>query len=79
MKKLTGTIVSTKMPKTVVVEIQRTITHPLYKKAIARSNRIKAHTDETLQVGDTVQLIATRPISKQKHYRVEKVLKTHAK
>lgn len=74
MKTLVGTIVSNKMQQTVVVAIKRRFTHPLYKKAMWRTSRIKAQTDKALQIGDVVKLSASAPISRQKHYVVSEVL-----
>ncbi len=72
---LTGTVVSDKMEKTVVVRIDRRVIHPLYKKIITRSKKYAAH-DETnnLVVGDMVRIRECRPISRNKHFEViEKV------
>ncbi len=72
---LTGTVVSDKMEKTVVVRIDRRVMHPLYKKIITRSKKYAAH-DETnnLVVGDMVRIRECRPISRNKHFEViEKV------
>ncbi len=79
MKKLKGTVVSTKMSKTVVIEIRKTRLHPLYKKIVSQIKKIKAHTDKPLVVGDVVIIVPTRPISKEKHYRVSEVLTPAAK
>lgn len=66
-----GKIVSTKMAKTVIVEVVRTRAHPVYKKAVRRSKRFAAHnTFENIGVGDTVRLAETRPMSKTKHFKV---------
>ncbi|MBP5303696.1 MAG: 30S ribosomal protein S17 [Clostridia bacterium] len=75
-KTRTGTVVSDKMDKTVVVAIIDNVRHPLYKKIIKRTVRIKAH-DENNQchVGDRVSIMETRPISKDKRWRVVEVLK----
>ncbi len=75
-KTRTGTVVSDKMDKTVVVAIVDNVRHPLYKKIIKRTVRIKAH-DENNQchVGDRVSIMETRPISKDKHWRVVEILK----
>ena len=74
-KTLIGTVVSDKMDKTVVVLVERLVKHPVYKKYIRRRKRFAAH-DETnvCQVGDTVLIRQSRPISKHKHWRVSKVL-----
>ena len=72
---LTGTVVSDKMDKTVVVRIDRRVMHPLYKKIITRSKKYSAH-DETnnLSVGDMVRIRECRPISRSKRFEViEKV------
>jgi len=70
-KKITGTVVSTKMNKTVVVLSNRFIKHPKYGKYIKRSKRYKAH-DETdaHKVGEVITIEECRPISKDKHFRV---------
>ena len=69
----TGTVLKSKMNKTVVVEVERLIKHPMYKKIMRRTKRIKAHNENlTLQVGDRVKIESTRPISKEKHYKVVK-------
>jgi small subunit ribosomal protein S17 len=70
-----GIVVSDKMDKTVVVEVQRRTTHPLYRKTVTRSSRLHAH-DETneLHVGDRVRVAETRPLSKTKRWRVVDVL-----
>lgn len=74
MKGLIGKIVSTKMNKTVVVECESTYTHPLYKKAIRQHNRLKAHSEKTLQLGDTVRIVQTRPMSRDTHFKVSEVI-----
>lgn len=75
MKKLKGRIVSQKMSKTVVVEFNKVRIHPIYKKRIKRTKRIAAHSDKQHAVGDVVTIIETRPLSKNKHYRVLEVTK----
>ncbi len=74
-KTRTGKVVSDKMDKTVVVAIIDNVRHPLYKKIIKRTVRIKAH-DEANEcgVGDTVEIMETRPLSKDKRWRVATVL-----
>ena len=66
-----GRVVSDKMDKTVVVLVERRTTHPLYHKTVTRSERLHAH-DETndVNVGDTVRIAETRPLSKTKRWRV---------
>ena len=70
-----GKVVSDKMDKTVVVSIQDNVKHPLYKKIINRTVTLKAH-DENNQcgVGDRVRMMETRPLSKDKHWRVCEIL-----
>ncbi len=66
-----GKVVSTKMQKTVVVEVERTFRHPLYKKIIRRQKRFKAHNEKfDLKEGDFIKIRETRPISKDKHFLV---------
>lgn len=74
-KILTGKVVSTKMDKTVVVEIERAFRHPLYRKAMKRHKRIKAHVTSDMKVsdGDVVDIEETAPISKEKSFKVIKV------
>lgn len=70
-----GTVVSDKMDKTVVIAIASSVKHPLYKKIIKRTVKLKAH-DETnaCGVGDRVEIMETRPISKDKHWRVVEIV-----
>jgi small subunit ribosomal protein S17 len=70
-----GRVVSDKMNKTVVVEIERSVIHPLYRKVLRRVTTFKAHDeDNTCKVGDRVRMVETRPISKDKHMRVVEVV-----
>ena len=70
-----GVVVSNKMDKTVVVSIVEKYKHPLYKKTVTRTKRYKAH-DENNEcgVGDTVEIVETRPISKDKCWRVNRIV-----
>ena len=70
-----GVVVSDKMDKTVLVRIDRRVRHPLYKKTVARSNKLAAH-DETndAHVGDTVRIMETRRLSKSKRWRVVEIV-----
>jgi small subunit ribosomal protein S17 len=70
-----GTVVSDKMEKSVVVEVRRTVQHPLYKKYIQKRSRFVAH-DENNQcaVGDKVRIVETRPLSKSKRWRIREKL-----
>jgi len=70
-----GMVISDKMDKTVVVEVKRLVAHPLYHKIIRRRVKIKAHDPQnTCQVGDKVLLEETRPISRDKHWRIKQIL-----
>lgn len=70
-----GTVVSDKMDKTVVVAIKDNVKHPLYKKIIKRTTKYKAHDElNACHEGDIVQIMETRPLSKDKNWRVVKVI-----
>ena len=70
-----GTVVSDKMDKTVVVAIEDSVRHPLYKKIIKRTVKFKAHDElNACGVGDTVEIMETRPLSKDKNWRVSKII-----
>ena len=69
-----GVVVSNKMQKTVVVEVQRRVLHPLYHKVVSKRTRIKAHTLEQIEVGSVVEIISTRPISRDKSHRVFRIV-----
>ena len=70
-----GLVVSDKMEKTVVVAVTRQFPHPLYKKIIKRTKRYKAHDEENAcGVGDLVRISESRPLSKDKRWRVQTIL-----
>jgi small subunit ribosomal protein S17 len=70
-----GSVVSNKMQKTVVVAVSRSVVHPIYKKVLKRVTRLKAHDESGMcKVGDRVKLIQTRPLSKDKSWRVVQVM-----
>ncbi|MDE3034704.1 MAG: 30S ribosomal protein S17 [Nitrospirota bacterium] len=70
-----GNVVSNKMNKTVVVAVDRFVSHPVYRKVMRRVTRLKAHDEQnSCKVGDRVRLIETRPISKDKHWRVIEIV-----
>ena len=70
-----GYVVSDKMDKTIVVNIERRTTHPLYRKTVVRSERLKAHDEQNdVKVGDLVRIIETRPTSKTKRWRLLDVI-----
>ncbi|MDA8113779.1 MAG: 30S ribosomal protein S17 [Acidithiobacillus sp.] len=74
-RSLVGTVVSNLMDKTIVVNVERRIQHPLYKKYIRRSKKFHAHDAEnTCRIGDTVKIEECRPLSKTKSWRLVKVL-----
>ena len=71
----TGTVVSDKMQKTVVVAIERRVPHPVYGKMVTRTKRVKAHDEEnSAKAGDTVRIMETRPLSKDKRWRVVEII-----
>lgn len=71
IKTFTGKVVSLKMQGTAVVEVEREVTHPLYKKILRRSKRYKVDTNsQEVNVGDSVKIVETRPISKNKFFRI---------
>ena len=74
-RRMIGVVTSNKMTKTVVVEISRTFRHPLYRKVVHLSKRVKAHDELGCQIGDQVQIVESRPISRDKRWVVETVLK----
>lgn len=66
-----GIVLSNKMQKTVVVRVDRTMRHPLYDKIVTRSKRYYAHCeDSSVKIGDKVQIVETRPLSRLKRWRV---------
>ena len=74
-KERVGIVVSDKMDKTVVVAITDKAKHPIYKKTITRTKRFKAHDEENAcGVGDTVRIIETRKLSKDKNWRVAEIV-----
>jgi small subunit ribosomal protein S17 len=74
-RRLIGVVTSNKMMKTVVVEISRTFRHPLYKKVVHTSKRVKAQDELGCQIGDEVQIVETRPLSHDKRWVVETIIK----
>lgn len=73
-RRLTGVVTSTKMEKTVVVEISRTYRHKLYKKVVRSKKNIMAHDELGCQLGDHVRIVESRPISKHKRWVVGEIL-----
>ena len=74
-KTRTGKVVSDKMDKTIVVAIEDSVQHPLYKKVIKRTYKLKAHDENNeCRVGDKVKVMETRPLSKDKRWRLVEVI-----
>ncbi len=69
-----GVVASNKMEKTVVITLSRNFQHPLYGKTVRKSSRLKAHDELSCDVGDTVEVMETRPISKEVHWRVIRIV-----
>ena len=74
-KQRTGVVVSDKMDKTIVVAIKTKVKHPLYGKTVNRTTRLKAHDEKNeCGVGDRVRVMETRPLSKDKRWRVAEII-----
>ena len=74
-KTMIGTVVSDKMDKTIVVAVETMVKHPIYKKTVKRTYKLKAHDEENnCKVGDKVKVMETRPLSKDKRWRVVEIL-----
>ncbi|EKD69567.1 MAG: 30S ribosomal protein S17 [uncultured bacterium] len=72
-----GVVKSNKMQKTVVVSVEKSVKHPLYKKILKRTKNLKAHDENNkCQIGDQVLIAETRPLSKDKCWRVVEILKS---
>jgi small subunit ribosomal protein S17 len=69
-----GTVVSTKMQKTVVVLIETKVKHPLYKKLISRSKKIKAHDEIGVKLGQKVKIVEVKPYSRDVNFKVTEVI-----
>ena len=70
-KTMIGTVVSDKMDKTIVVAVEDSVSHPIYKKTVKRTYKLKAHDEANeCKVGDRVEVMETRPLSKDKRWRV---------
>lgn len=78
-KTLVGVVFSDKMDKTVVVRVNRLVLHPIYKKYIRKKKKVKAHDEKNeCRIGDKVLLIETRPLSKEKRWRVKEIVERTA-
>jgi small subunit ribosomal protein S17 len=74
-KTRTGRVVSDKMDKTIVVAVEDHVKHPLYKKIVKRTYKLKAHDENNeCKVGDTVKVMETRPLSKDKRWRLVEIM-----
>ena len=74
-KTRTGHVVSNKMDKTIVVAVEDHVKHPLYKKIVKRTYKLKAHDENNeANIGDTVPVMETRPLSKDKRWRLVKII-----
>ena len=74
-----GQVVSTKMAKTVVVEVSRRVPHPLYKRIVSKRKKFYAHDEESsARMGDIVRIVECRPLSRLKHWRLAEVIRRAA-
>ena len=74
-KVMIGIVTSDKMDKTVVVSVQTNVKHPMYKKIVKRTYQLKAHDEENIcKMGDKVKVMETRPLSKDKRWRVVEIV-----
>ncbi len=74
-KTMVGTVVSDKMDKTVVIAVETNVRHPIYKKTVKRTYKLKAHNEENdCKVGDKVKVMETKPLSKDKRWRVVEIV-----
>jgi small subunit ribosomal protein S17 len=78
-RRINGVVVSNKMQKTVVVEITRRYRHPLYHKVITSGKRVFAHDELECNVGDEVMIVESKPISKNKKFVVQEIIKRNEK
>jgi len=74
-KQRVGMVVSDKMEKTIVVAVEDRVQHPLYKKTVKRTYKLKAHDEENIAgIGDKVRVMETRPLSKDKRWRLVEII-----
>jgi len=78
-RRMTGVVTSNKMMKTVVVKIDRTYRHPLYRKVIHASSKVKAHDELDCKIGDMVEIVESAPISREKAWVVQSIIKREGK
>jgi len=74
-KQLTGKVISNKMDKTIVIEIEDLVMHPLYKKSVRKTKKLKGHDEKNeCSIGDIVRIEESRPLSKDKRYRLIEII-----
>ena len=79
-KVMIGTVTSNKMDKTIVVSVETSVKHPIYGKIVKRTYKLKAHDEENAcQIGDKVKVMETRPLSKDKRWRLVEVVEKAVK
>lgn len=75
-KKKIGTVVSTKMDKTIIITVENKYSHPIYRKTLKKNQRFMAHDEQNeCQLGDIVKIIEVRPLSRKKRWSVKQILK----
>ncbi len=74
-RRMKGVVTSDKMTKTVVVEVSRTYSHPLYQKVVHSKERFMAHDEKGAEIGDQVRIVESRPLSRRKRWVVEEILR----
>jgi small subunit ribosomal protein S17 len=77
MKTIIGKVIAAKMKKTVVVEVERLVAHPMYHKRIRRTKKYHAHNEMQVKTGDIVKLTESRPLSKTKKWIVIEIIKSY--
>jgi len=78
-KTLVGVVVSDKMDKTVVVQVERLERHPIYHKTVRRRKKYKAHDEANdCRIGDKVMIVESRPLSRDKHWRIKEIVEKAA-
>lgn len=78
-RRMTGVVTSNKMMKTVVVEVARSYRHPLYRKVVHATHRVKAHDELGCKIGDVVVVVECAPISKEKAWMVQSIVRKEGK
>jgi len=78
-RRMTGIVTSNKMMKTVVVEVSRSYRHPLYRKVVHATHKVKAHDELNCAIGDKVVIVECAPISREKSWMVQSIVKKEGK